>query len=108
MPTQEEIARGAKSGRKQPKKSRLSTALGGTDVDRNLVHWGEVDPSGIVAITTQVSALGGAVLFGGSRDRGALQLTVHLEGDKAVFWFSSAADAESEMADLYEKLNKLM
>lgn len=108
MPTQEEIARGAKRNGRKRKKGRLSTALDVDQSQQSVVFWGEVDPSGIVALTGTVSALGGAVTFGGSRDQGALQITIYLDGERSTQWASSVDEAESLIAVIWEKLQTLM
>lgn len=72
-----------------------------------MVYWSEADPAGIVALTQVVSALGGAVTFGGSRDQGALQIAIFLDGEKVVRWCDSPDAANDALAELWEGLDKL-
>lgn len=107
MATQEQIARGAKRNGKTKQGGRLSATFGGGDKGQSMVHWGEVDPSGIVALTSTVSALGGAVTFGGSRDQSALQISVFLDGEKVVRWCDNSSAAEDALSELWEALEQL-
>ena len=104
---QEEVARGAKSNGRKAKRSRLSAAFDVPGERGEVVTWNAADPSGIVALTVQVSALGGAVTFGGSRDGGALQVTVFLDGDKITRWIPGAEDVDGVLAEIWDRLETL-
>jgi hypothetical protein len=55
-----------------------------------------------------VSSLGGAITFGGSRDGGALQVAIFLDGEKHVKWIEGAEDANAVLAEIWEGLGKLI
>jgi hypothetical protein len=107
MATQEEIARGAKRNGRKKAGGRLSTAFDVPREGREVVTWDTASPSGIVAVTVAVSALGGAVTFGGSRDGGALQVAIFLDGEKFVKWIPSGEDIDAVLAEIWEGLGKL-
>jgi hypothetical protein len=86
---------------------RLSDAIAGGSQAGRVVSWGDVEPSGIVAVTAAVSALGGAVTYGGSRSRDALQVTIFLDGEKFTWWASSIDEANNGLANIWEKLQTL-
>jgi len=54
-----------------------------------------------------VSALGGAVTFGGSRDQGALQIAIFLDGEKVVRWCDGPDAANDALAELWEGLDRI-
>ena len=103
MPSAEEVARGAKSGANANGKSRGSVnnarrleafkqrrPTGGAD-------WGNCDPRWIAGVVVSISALGGAVTFGLSRDQGAYSVTLLLDGERETLWFNGDGDLEAEL-----------
>jgi hypothetical protein len=97
--------KGARS--KTGPKSRLAAQFSGDDSSEDTITWSAANPSSVVALTCLVSKLGGAVTFGGSRDGGALQVAIFLDGDKVTRWIGAGAAVDEELAEIYERLEAL-
>jgi hypothetical protein len=58
--------------------------------------WARAHPDSLAAVVTWATALGGAAMFGLSRDAGASSLTLYLDGEREVLWFNGDADLDLE------------
>lgn len=77
-----------------------TAAHGGAD-------WGEAQPEGLQAVVVGITALGGAVTFGMSRDKGAHSLTLMLDNNRQTLWFNGDADLDDELAGVVNTLAAL-
>jgi len=59
--------------------------------------WGACDPAKLQGVIEGITALGGAVTFGLSRDQGAHSLTLLLDSEKQTLWFNGSADLDVEL-----------
>lgn len=113
MPSQEEIARGAKRSDRKSGGSRGSTnnarrleafrdrkGAGGAD-------WGGCDPKWLSAVVVAITGLGGAVTFALSRDQGAYGLTLLLDSERQTLWFNGDADLDAELEGVLAVLESL-
>ncbi len=66
--------------------------------------WGDCDPSLIQAAIVGVTALGGAMTFGLSRDKGAHTLTLLLDDSRETLWFNGDADLDESVRAVVETL----
>lgn len=69
--------------------------------------WGDCDPARMQTIVVGITAMGGAVLFGLSRDMGAHSITLMLDGDKQPLWFNGDSDLNDEMDGVIATLNQM-
>ncbi len=69
--------------------------------------WGSCPGELIAAVVVKITALGGAVTFGLSRDQGAHNLTLMLSGNRKTLWFNGDADLESELRTVVAKLDSM-
>lgn len=58
-------------------------------------EWGSASPGRVLAVIVAMSALGGAVTFGLSRDGGAYMLTLLLDGNRKTDWLPQDGDLDS-------------
>lgn len=91
---------GGKSGSNSGRAGRLSAV--GSDGDYAPADWGSVDPRWLAAITVGITSLGGAVILGCSRDGGAFNVTLLLDGERKQFWISGTGDVDRELASICE------
>lgn len=63
----------------------------------NGADWGGCDPDKMQAVIVGMTALGGAVTFGLSRDLGAHSLTLLLDGNRQTLWFNGGAELDEEL-----------
>jgi len=76
--------------------SRLA-GLGSNKGAGGAADWGEALPENISAVILGVTRLGGAASFGLSRDKGAYNLTLFLDGDRTTLWFNGDAVLDEEL-----------
>lgn len=86
---------------------RLSV-FGGSDKAGVRILWDEATPEAISALVCAVSSIGGAILFGGSRDQGALLVTLHLDDERKNIWIAGGAEVDTELYKIFQKLEALM
>lgn len=113
MATAEENARG--NGKKprsrrtggggDTRPGRLSGAFGGSDAPE--MEWADVEPRYVAWVLTAVTALGGAVTYGRSRDSGALMVTLLLDGERETKWISPRDTPEDVLTEIAERLQAL-
>jgi hypothetical protein len=112
MPTAEEKARGAGNGNGRSKKvaegkaGRLASAFGAGLPEASMA-WDEVDPRHIAWLVSVVTRKGGAVMFGASRDGGALMVTMLLDGEKMQKWISPRDVPEDVITFICETFDTL-
>lgn len=103
MPTKEEIARGASTGKK---KKAVQGALAGFGVPDKVVvstGWDEAEPELLVRLIYAITRLGGAIMFGQSRDGGALQVVLYLDGDKKAIWLPGNEDLDANLHEIIQR-----
>ena len=69
--------------------------------------WGGCDPKRIQAVLIGITALGGAVTFGLSRDGGAHSLTLLLDNKRQTLWFNGDAELDDELDGVKATLDTL-
>ncbi len=62
-----------------------------------LADWGSCDCNWVQAVVVRITAMGGAVTFGLSRDNGAHSLSLMLDGHRETLWFNGDADLNDEL-----------
>lgn len=66
--------------------------------------WQGCSPDRIQAIVHGITAIGGAVTFGTSRDGGAYSVTLLLDGDRETLWFNGDVRLDDEMQAVIDTL----
>lgn len=66
--------------------------------------WGGCDCGLLQAAIVGITALGGAVTIGMSRDGGAHSMTLMLDGERKSLWFNGDADLDEELRGVIAKL----
>jgi len=84
---------------------RLAAFAGGSG--KGKADWGACDPTRIQAVLIGITALGGAVTFGLSRDLGAYSCTLLLDGQRTTLWFNGNADLDDELETVKATLDTL-
>lgn len=69
--------------------------------------WGACDAGALQAVVVGITALGGAVTFGLSRDQGAYSLSLMLDGYRKTLWFNGGADLNDELAHVGQTLGDM-
>lgn len=94
--------KGDKPSRSKTKAAQTQHALSGfgvPDKPSTAIGWDECSPEVVYAVVLAVTKLSGAVLFGRSRDGGALSLTVMLDDARKTVWFANEETLESELIE---------
>ena len=60
-------------------------------------EWASADSELLKGVIDKITALGGAITIGLSRDNGAYMLTLLLDGERETLWFNGDADLEDEL-----------
>lgn len=69
--------------------------------------WGGCDSKWIQTVVVKITALGGAVTFGMSRDLGAHSLTLLLDDGRTTLWFNGNANLEDELESVAATLDAM-
>ncbi|KKK95262.1 hypothetical protein LCGC14_2674590 [marine sediment metagenome] len=69
--------------------------------------WGACSPEKLQGVIEGITRLGGAVIFGLSRDGGAYSVTLLLDKDKAALWFNADADVNQELDNVMGTLEAM-
>lgn len=85
---------------------RLS-AFAGRD-GTGTADWGTCDPARLQAVVVAITALGGAITLGLSRDLGAHSLTLLLDGQRTTLWFNGNAELDAELEGVKATLDTLV
>ncbi len=86
--------------------SRLAR-LGELSQQSGTADWGEALPENVAAVVMGVTRLGGAASFGLSRDKGAYNLTLFLDGERTTLWFNGDAALDEELTKVIIKLDAI-
>lgn len=70
-------------------------------------EWDTCDCKWIQAVVVGITAMGGAVTFGLSRDMGAYSVTLLLDGSRQTLWFNGGADLDEELATVVATLEAM-
>lgn len=69
--------------------------------------WGGCDSAKMQAVVVAITALGGAVTFGLSRDMGAHSVTLMLDDGRKTLWFNGDADLDVELEQVKATLDSM-
>ena len=69
--------------------------------------WATADAERIQAVILSITAMGGAVTFGLSRDEGAHSLTLLLDGSRETLWFNGDANLDEQLDTVIDTLKQL-
>lgn len=69
--------------------------------------WATCDAALLQAVVTGITALGGAVTFGLSRDMGAHSLTLLLDSKRKTMWYNGGADLDDELQAVIGTLSQM-
>ncbi len=69
--------------------------------------WAACDPARLQAVVVAITALGGAVTFGLSRDQGAHSLTLMLDNSRETMWYNGDAVLDNELKMVQGHLDAL-
>jgi hypothetical protein len=100
MPSDEQLdarddRRGKKSRGSTDNTRRLSTLF--SNQSERKADWSNAPAGHVLALVCAITALGGAISFGTSRDGGAYSVTLMLGGERETLWFNGTADLEAEL-----------
>lgn len=103
MPTDEQLnERDAKRGRKRrgsvDNEGRLRNLF--RSQHGGQADWANASPQMVLALICLVTARGGALSFGTSRDGGAYSLTIMMGGERETLWFNGGADLDAELENV--------
>lgn len=69
--------------------------------------WGDAHPDNVTALLLTVTRFGGALSLGTSRDRGAFNITVFLDGERATTWVGADESVDDALITLVHELEEL-
>lgn len=69
--------------------------------------WAACDAQRIHDVVVGITALGGAVTFGLSRDMGSHSVTLMLDGKRQTLWFNGGADLDEELQSVIDTLTAI-
>ncbi len=107
MQEKKQQEREKKTKRGSAKNATLLGAFGKGD-SKGGATWESCDAKLIVAVVLLVTKLGGACIFGLSRDEGAHMLTLLLKKEKKTFWYNGSADLSKELDLVVGHLQELV
>lgn len=64
---------------------------------KGFADWSTCDPAWTLDAIHQITQLGGAIIFGMSRDGGSHSVTLLLDKNRTTLWFNGDADLTTEM-----------
>ncbi len=67
--------------------------------------WGEAMPENISAVVLGITRIGGAVSFGLSRDKGAYNVTLMLEGERRTVWINGNEPLDEKLTEIIIQLD---
>lgn len=97
MSFDDEMRNRKKKSRGKTNVARSLEGLGQADRPPGSADYAEADFSFMCGIVIEVSRRGGAVSFGLSRDRGAYNVTIFLDGDRKTVWINGSDDLNLEL-----------
>lgn len=69
--------------------------------------WRQADFSWLAGIIIEATRRGGMAAFGLSRDRGAYQVSIWMDGEKAVVWIGQGEDLNAKLEEIVHYLASL-
>ena len=69
--------------------------------------WGACDSKLMQAVVVGITAKGGAVIMGMSRDLGAHSMTLMLDGHRETLWFNGGADLDDALKTVIGTLDAM-
>ena len=67
-------------------------------------EWATCSPELLHSVVAGITRVGGAVIFGLSKDRGAHSLTLMLGGKRQPLWYNGDADLDEELTAVVDML----
>jgi hypothetical protein len=113
MATVKEILADRNEGGKRKRKPRGSVkntdrlAAFRKDGGRGSASWANCNCDLLHAVVVGITAHGGAVTLGLSRDLGAHSLTLLLDNQRATLWFNGDADLNEKLQEVLETISEL-
>lgn len=100
MPRTEEIAQNGRGSKNKGRGSvdngkRLAALFSRGPVVS--ADWSKADAKALAGLVSAVTARGGAISFGTSRDGGAYSITLFLEQERETLWFNGDCDLDAEL-----------
>jgi len=99
MNKQNNSSKGTQTNDTQAKGTRLST-IRGRVTQANTTEYCLVDAKTIQLALSCVQAVGGAIVFGGTRDGGALVITVLVGNENEKFYCKNASECNDTLNDI--------
>ncbi len=103
---EKEMARGAVKKKKRGSvrnKDRLAAFA--NDSGRGGADWGSASCAWLQGVIVGITALGGAVIFGLSRDQGAYAVTLLLDDSRETLWFNGDVDLDECLEGVVDTLD---
>lgn len=94
-------------GRGATNVSRSLAGLGQAPAQADTAHWESADFSWVAGIIVETTKRGGAASFGLSRDKGAYNVTILMDGERKTVWISSSDDMNGELEKIYHFMKSL-
>jgi len=107
MATDEQATRASNKRLKKAAKQSALEGFGVPDKPTVAMGWDEVNPELIARAVVAFTALGGAIMFGQSRDGGALQIVLYLDDTKKSIWLAGDADLDGEVFKIIQRAEAL-
>ncbi len=70
--------------------------------------WDSCDAKWMQAVVVGITALGGAITFGLSRDGGAHSVTLMLDGERETMWYNGDADLDDALKTILGTLESTL
>jgi hypothetical protein len=70
--------------------------------------WASCDEKWLADVVVKITAMGGAVTFGLSRDMGAHSLTLMLDGERQTMWYNGDEDLTAALEAVSAKLEAMV
>jgi hypothetical protein len=99
-------ARERGKGRGSVKNSARLAAFG-RGASSGEASWRDCECSLLQAVVVTITALGGAITFGLSRDQGAYSLSLILDDHRETLWFNGGSDLDDELKSVLGKLEAI-
>lgn len=69
---------------------------------RRKVSWADTDAAGLGALIVRASYQNAALLFGTTRDGGALTLTIYWDGDRETLYVNDPDELENTLSEVWD------
>lgn len=96
----DEMLNGKKTKRGKSNPARSLDGLGAGKGQAAIADYGDAHPDTLVGIVLEITRRGGAVSLGLSRDKGAFNVTLMLDGERRTVWISSAEDVDAKLEEI--------